>query len=103
MDEPLVLIDRDTAGLAVLTLNRPQALNALSSGLMTALGGLGHTLPYLIPNFWTATTLALISLAYPAYYTLLSLYARLIAPRVQGWVDNPRGVHLDRYLAVTPR
>lgn len=28
---------------------------------------------------------------------------RLIAPRVQGWVDNPRGVHLDRYLAVTPR
>ena len=28
---------------------------------------------------------------------------RLIAPRVQGWVDNPRGVHLDRYLDVTPR
>ena len=27
-------------------------------GLMTAIGGLGHTLPYLIPNFWTATTLA---------------------------------------------
>jgi rubrerythrin len=27
-------------------------------GLMTALGGLGHTLPYLIPNFWTATALA---------------------------------------------
>jgi rubrerythrin len=25
------------------------------TGLMTALGGLGHTLPYLIPNFWTAT------------------------------------------------
>ncbi|GAN76707.1 iron exporter MbfA [Acidisphaera rubrifaciens] len=24
-------------------------------GLATALGGLGHTLPYLIPNFWTAT------------------------------------------------
>lgn len=24
-------------------------------GLMTALGGLGHTMPYLIPNFWTAT------------------------------------------------
>lgn len=37
MTEPLVLIDRDTAGLAVLTLNRPQAMNALSSGLMTAL------------------------------------------------------------------
>jgi rubrerythrin len=27
-------------------------------GLMTALGGLGHTLPYLIPNVKTATTIA---------------------------------------------
>jgi rubrerythrin len=27
-------------------------------GLMTALGGLGHTLPYLIPNFLTATIIA---------------------------------------------
>jgi rubrerythrin len=27
-------------------------------GVMTALGGLGHTLPYLIPDFWTATILA---------------------------------------------
>ncbi|KQV84272.1 iron exporter MbfA [Rhizobium sp. Root1220] len=31
-----------------------------SCGIMTALGGLGHTLPYLIPDFWTATTLAVI-------------------------------------------
>lgn len=31
----------------------------LASGVMTALGGLGHALPYLIPNFWTATLLAL--------------------------------------------
>ncbi len=30
----------------------------LASGIMTALGGLGHTLPYLIPNFWTATVIA---------------------------------------------
>ncbi|HVX37546.1 MAG TPA: ferritin family protein [Hyphomicrobium sp.] len=30
------------------------------TGLMTALGGLGHTLPYLIPTFWTATTIAII-------------------------------------------
>ncbi|SRR5579885_121719 len=30
----------------------------IASGLMTALGGLGHALPYLIQNFWTATTLA---------------------------------------------
>ena len=28
------------------------------TGLMTALGGLGHTLPYLITDFWTATTIA---------------------------------------------
>ena len=29
------------------------------TGLMTTLGGIGHTLPFLIPNFWTATTLAI--------------------------------------------
>jgi erythrin-vacuolar iron transport family protein len=28
-------------------------------GVMTAIGGLGHTLPYLIPNFWTATAVAI--------------------------------------------
>ena len=28
------------------------------TGLMTALGGLGHTLPYLITDFWTATSIA---------------------------------------------
>ena len=27
-------------------------------GLMTAVGGLGHTLPYLIPDFWIATVLS---------------------------------------------
>jgi rubrerythrin len=32
----------------------------VSSGVMTAVGGLGHALPYLIPNFWTATTLAMV-------------------------------------------
>jgi rubrerythrin len=30
----------------------------LANGIMTALGGLGHALPYLIPQFWTATTVA---------------------------------------------
>jgi len=30
----------------------------LASGLMTALGGLGHALPYLIADFWTATIIA---------------------------------------------
>jgi rubrerythrin len=30
----------------------------LTVGVMTALGGLGHALPYLIPHFWTATGVA---------------------------------------------
>ncbi len=29
-------------------------------GLMTMVGGLGHTLPYLIPHFWTATVISII-------------------------------------------
>ena len=38
-------------------------LRGIASGVMTAVGGLGHTLPYLVPNswpnaFWTATTLS---------------------------------------------
>lgn len=31
-----------------------------ASGIMTTLGGLGHALPYLISDFWTATTIAII-------------------------------------------
>lgn len=33
-------------------------LRGIVCGVMTALGGLGHTLPYLIPDFWTATIIA---------------------------------------------
>jgi rubrerythrin len=32
----------------------------LASGVMTTLGGMGHALPYLISDFWTATTIAII-------------------------------------------
>ncbi|WP_170448105.1 iron exporter MbfA [Ruegeria arenilitoris] len=32
----------------------------LASGVMTTVGGLGHALPYLIPEFWTATIIAFI-------------------------------------------
>jgi len=32
----------------------------IASGVMTALGGLGHALPYLIPHFWTATIIAMV-------------------------------------------
>ena len=31
---------------------------------MTTIGGVGHTLPYLIPDFWTATVLAIIVVAF---------------------------------------
>ena len=31
-----------------------------ASGIMTTVGGLGHALPYLIADFWTATTIAII-------------------------------------------
>jgi erythrin-vacuolar iron transport family protein len=33
-------------------------LRGFVCGLMTVAGGIGHTLPYIIPNFWTATILA---------------------------------------------
>jgi rubrerythrin len=32
----------------------------VASGVMTMVGGLGHAMPYLIPNFWVATTIAFI-------------------------------------------
>ena len=32
----------------------------LAAGVMTTIGGLGHALPYLITDFWTATVVALI-------------------------------------------
>jgi hypothetical protein len=28
-------------------------------GVMTTIGGVGHTLPYLIPDFWVATAIAI--------------------------------------------
>jgi len=31
-----------------------------ASGIMTTVGGLGHAMPYLISDFWTATTIAII-------------------------------------------
>ncbi|MDO9524273.1 MAG: ferritin family protein [Gemmobacter sp.] len=32
----------------------------VASGVMTTIGGLGHALPYLIPDFWTATSIAIV-------------------------------------------
>lgn len=33
-------------------------IRGAAAGIMTAVGGLGHTLPYLIPDFWLATWIA---------------------------------------------
>jgi rubrerythrin len=33
-------------------------LRGVVSGAMTAMGGIGHTLPYLVPDFWIATAVA---------------------------------------------
>jgi rubrerythrin len=38
-------------------------LRGVVCGLMTTLGGIGHTLPYLIPHFRTATTVAIVVVA----------------------------------------
>jgi rubrerythrin len=38
-------------------------LRGVVCGAMTAVGGLGHTLPYLIPDFWIATVIAVIVVA----------------------------------------
>ena len=38
-------------------------IRGAACGLMTAVGGLGHTLPYLIPDFWTATAVACVVVA----------------------------------------
>ena len=35
-------------------------IRGLICGLMTTLGGIGHTLPFLIPNFWTAMSIAFV-------------------------------------------
>ncbi len=34
-------------------------IRGFAAGIMTALGGLGHTLPYLVEPFWTATSIAI--------------------------------------------
>jgi rubrerythrin len=52
------------------------------TGLMTTLGGLGHTLPYMIPNVYTATTVAVI-------VVLIELF--VIAWIRNKYMDTPMG------------
>ncbi|MGN6551437.1 MAG: iron exporter MbfA [Pararhizobium sp.] len=63
----------------------------LASGLMTATGGLGHALPYLIPAFWTATVIAAIvvfielwAIAYIQNHYMETPWARAIIQVVIG-------------------
>lgn len=44
----------------VLTGRGSPIKRGLASGIMTTIGGLGHALPYLIPDFKTATTVAIV-------------------------------------------
>lgn len=52
----------------------------LASGIMTTVGGLGHALPYLIPDFWTATSIAF-------FIVFVELWA--IAWIQQRYMDTP--------------
>jgi len=49
-------------------------------GLMTTIGGIGHTLPYLIPDFWAATVLAIIVVANRARRDFLDRYRYMDTP-----------------------
>jgi len=50
------------------------------TGLMTAFGGLGHTLPYLISNFWTATSIA-IAVVFVELWIIAGVRARFMDTR----------------------
>ena len=55
-------------------------LRGLVCGLMTVAGGIGHTLPYLISGFWTATAVA----------AMLVVVELLIIPWIQWrYMDTP--------------
>ena len=58
----------------------------LATGIMTTVGGLGHALPYLIPHFWTATTIA-------AAIVFVELWAIAV---------NPEPLHGNAVLARRP-
>jgi rubrerythrin len=55
-------------------------LRGVVCGLMTALGGLGHALPYLIVDFWTATTVAA---------CVVAVELAVIALIRNRWMDTP--------------
>ena len=62
-------------------------LRGLITGAMTTIGGIGHTLPYLIVNFWTATYVAclvvLIELAVISWIRWKYMESNLVAAAIQ--------------------
>ncbi len=52
-------------------------IRGVITGAMTTVGGIGHTLPYLIPDFWTATIVAIL----------------IVLDRTVGHRLDPRQVH----------
>jgi rubrerythrin len=50
------------------------------TGTMTALGGLGHTLPYFISDFWTATTIA-VAIVFVELWIIAGIRARFMDTR----------------------
>ena len=66
----------------------------LASGIMTAIGGLGHALPYLIPDFWTATAIAAVVVVIELWAIAWIRAAVVTAGPVrdQSWASSvPRG------------
>ena len=76
-------------------------------GLMTTIGGIGHTLPYLIPDFWLATAIAIAVVVVELVGDLLdtlSLHGHAVPlGRVSGHGRRRAGVprrYLDRQLLI---
>ncbi len=62
-------------------------LRGAITGAMTTLGGIGHTLPYLIANFWTATSVAcvvvVIELAVISWIRWRYMESKLVTAAIQ--------------------
>jgi hypothetical protein len=77
-------------------------LRGLVCGLMTAAGGIGHTLPYLIPNFTTATIIAGTVVVFELLAIAFIQWRYMDTPPIRGgqihagrW-PRPRNRHHDR-------
>ena len=63
------------------------ALRGAICGVMTAIGGLGHTLPYLIPNFYVATIAAVVVVAVELMFISWIRYRYMDTPFLQATVQ----------------